>query len=170
MRNDIGIVVRDRIDVIDPRVCWVINVFVRFASSKEPPSAIEVVVGPLTVHESDGHAVDSDHVCCKASAKTARERPNVAGHLGKPLLHGIPSDWMGSVVKPQWPSRDDVRLRPWTLRVRTARHRASPTTSGSPPQTVVATAPTARQIGASNRLGRGTEQIGGGSKEVFGGC
>src|SRR5262249_56501051 len=89
MRNDIGIVVRDRIDVIDPTVFWVLHVFVRLASSKDPPSAIEVVVGLFTVHESDRHAVDSDQVRCNACAKTASERSDFAGFFGEPLFHGI---------------------------------------------------------------------------------
>src|SRR5262245_11724566 len=89
MRNDIGIVVRDRIDVIDPTVFWVLHVFVRFASSKEPPSAIEVVVGLFAVHESDRHAGDSDHVCCNACAKAARERSELVGGLCKLLIHAI---------------------------------------------------------------------------------
>src|SRR5215510_7950187 len=99
MRNDIGIIVRNRVNVINAMVGRVVHVLVRFVSGHEPPPAIDGVVGFLSVHEADAHAIDSNPVCCDACTMTIDERPNISGGLGEALFHRV---FSLNLARPAW--------------------------------------------------------------------
>src|SRR6185312_11577423 len=61
-RNDLRIVVGDRVDVEDALVVAVRHVIVVFVARHEAPAAVRRVLGRFAIHETDGLALHGDHV------------------------------------------------------------------------------------------------------------
>src|SRR6185503_3682012 len=62
VHDDIRIVVRDGIDVVEREVRWVVGVVLRFFAREEAPAAIQLVVRQIAIHEADPLSRDRDAV------------------------------------------------------------------------------------------------------------
>src|SRR5262245_53895280 len=75
-RNDIGIVVREGVDVIDSMVPGIVHIGVRLVTGHETPTAIDVIVGRLAIHEGHTSTFDGDHVRREARPVALCQRPD----------------------------------------------------------------------------------------------
>jgi hypothetical protein len=73
-RDDPGIVVRDRIDVVDAEIVRDNQIFLALVSGKESPSAIRCIVGLLPIAVSDHHPIHGNSISRKTATVPERQR------------------------------------------------------------------------------------------------
>ncbi|TNV71591.1 hypothetical protein FGO68_gene15035 [Halteria grandinella] len=90
-RDDLRIVVRNGIHIVNRMVSRVVHVLLRFRARHESPAAIRLVIRILTIHETDLVPIDGNHVRGDASSTIRRQRSNLIGSETELLRrHGKP--------------------------------------------------------------------------------
>ena len=70
MLDDLRIVVRNSIDIVQFEIVRIVGVFLRFVTTEKTPTAIQIVVRSFTVHESDTHTIYCDAIGREAGTAT----------------------------------------------------------------------------------------------------
>ena len=78
-RDHVGVVVGDRVHVVQADVGKIVDVRVALEAAQEAPAAVEVGIRLLAIHEADGAPVDGDVIAREARATAPRERPDLVG-------------------------------------------------------------------------------------------
>ena len=66
--DDFGVVVHDRVDVVNLMPLSIGHVSVVLIASEEAPTAIHLIEGLVPIHIADGPAIHGDPVACNAAA------------------------------------------------------------------------------------------------------
>ena len=62
MLNDLGIIIRNCVDVVHFEIFRVIGVFLRFVATEKTPAAIKLVIWRFAIHEPDRQTVYCDSI------------------------------------------------------------------------------------------------------------
>jgi hypothetical protein len=77
--NNLRIVIRNRVHIVNARVLWLIEIRLRFGSCKKPPAAVGSLVRSFPVHVTNFVPFDRDQIGRQAGPVARRQRSNLIG-------------------------------------------------------------------------------------------